>query len=337
MGEGADEDGRGAMIWVEVLSRHQDVLARHRCDIDDIRIGRGYDNDVIVDDPFVAARHLRVFRDEDGRLVAEDLDSANGLYRGDETQRRSRVFIDGDVPLRIGRSHLRIRETGYAVAAERTAVAAASSWKQALALGSALIGLELLSLWLSETTEPKATRYFLPLLVLVALVLAWTSAWAVLSRIFSGQARFDRHLVIALGMLLVFSVYNEVTDAGAFALSWRVLADYAYVGAWLLFATLCFLHLREIGARHLRLKAGVVAALAATVIGAQTLAQSEMRGWAIQQSYLHDLKPPMLRIAPAQTDDAFFADAKGLKAKLDRARKEEAPAGDLFSSFDNDE
>ncbi len=325
------------MIWVEILSRHRDVLARYRCDGDEVRIGRGYDNDVVVDDPFVAARHVRVFRGDDGRLVAEDAGSANGLYRDDETQRQPRIVVDGDVPLRIGRTHLRIREAGYAVASERTAAASGSSWQRPLALGAVLIGLELLSLWLSETAEPKATRYLLPLLLLVVLVLAWTSAWAVLSRIFSGQARFERHLVIALGMLLAFSVYNELADAGAFALSWRVLADYAYVGAWLLFAALCFLHLREIGARHLRLKAGVVAALAAAVIGAQTLAQSEMRGWAVQQSYLRDLKPPMLRIAPAQSDAAFFADANGLKAKLDRARKEEAPAGDLFSGFDNDE
>jgi hypothetical protein len=325
------------MIWVEILSRHRDVLARYRCDGDEIRIGRGYGNDVVVDDPFVAARHLRVFRAEDGRLVAEDLGSANGLYRDDEARREPRIVVDGDVPLRIGRTHLRIREAGYAVAGERTFVAGGSSWQQPLALAAALIGLELLSLWLSETAEPKATRYLLPVLLLVVLVLAWTSAWAVLSRIFSGQARFERHLVIALAMLLVFSVYSELTDAGAFALSWRVLADYAYVGAWLLFAALCFLHLREIGARHLRLKAGVVAALAAAVIGAQTLAQSEVRGWAVQQSYLRDLKPPMLRIAPAQSDAAFFADADGLKAKLDRARREEAPVADLFSGFDSDE
>ena len=116
-----------------------------------------------------------------------------------------------------------------------------------------------------------------------------------------------------------------------------MLADYSYIGAWALFATLCFLHLREIGPGHLKLKAGVVSGLAAAVIGAQTLAQSEMRAWMTQQSYLRDLKPPMLRIAPPQTDAAFFADAKSLKAKLDRARKEEPPVSELFSGFDSDE
>jgi hypothetical protein len=66
------------MIWVEILSRHRDVAARVRVMGDEASIGRGYDNDVIVDDPYVAAHHLRVFRDAAGKLIAQDLGSANG-------------------------------------------------------------------------------------------------------------------------------------------------------------------------------------------------------------------------------------------------------------------
>ncbi len=322
------------MIWVEILSRHRDVVARHRCDGAEIRIGRGYDNDVIVDDPYVAPHHLRVFRDEDGRLVAEDLGSANGLYAGDGERREKRIAIDGDRLLRIGRTQLRIRESSHAVAPERKAAPAARRWPVAIGLATAVLALELSSLWLGETTEPQASRYLLPVLVLAALTLAWTTGWAILTRIFAGHARFERHLVIALTALLAFSIYAEVADIGAFALSWRVLADYSYIGAWALFAALCFFHLREFGPAHLNLKAGIVGGLALAAVGAQTLAQTEMRAWVTQQSYLHDLKPPMLRVAPAQDDAAFFADAQRLKARLDRARKEEPPVGDIFPGLD---
>jgi pSer/pThr/pTyr-binding forkhead associated (FHA) protein len=67
------------MIWVEILSRHRDVVNRVRIAGEEATIGRGYDNDVIVDDPYVAARHLRVSRDEAGQLVAKDLGSVNGI------------------------------------------------------------------------------------------------------------------------------------------------------------------------------------------------------------------------------------------------------------------
>ena len=68
------------MIWVEILSRNHEIAARFRLPVAEARIGRGYTNDVIVDDPYVAPEHLRLFRDEAGQLVVEDLGSANGIY-----------------------------------------------------------------------------------------------------------------------------------------------------------------------------------------------------------------------------------------------------------------
>ena len=34
------------VMWLELLSRHHDVVQRHRCTGPVIRIGRGYDNDL---------------------------------------------------------------------------------------------------------------------------------------------------------------------------------------------------------------------------------------------------------------------------------------------------
>ena len=70
------------MIWVEILGRHGDVLARHRCDGVETRIGRAYDNDVVLDDPTVAAHHVRVWRGDDGRLFAEDRGQRKRRLRG---------------------------------------------------------------------------------------------------------------------------------------------------------------------------------------------------------------------------------------------------------------
>jgi pSer/pThr/pTyr-binding forkhead associated (FHA) protein len=54
------------VIWVEVLGRHRDVAARYRCAGPMVHVGRAYDNDVVLDDPYVAPRHLRIARDESG-------------------------------------------------------------------------------------------------------------------------------------------------------------------------------------------------------------------------------------------------------------------------------
>ena len=109
------------MIWVEILSRHRDIAARFRIAAPEARIGRGYDNDVIIDDPYVAAQHLRVFRDDAGQLVAEDLGSANGTFLDGGRSRLARIVVDGKHPIRIGQTCLRIREIHHEVERERVA------------------------------------------------------------------------------------------------------------------------------------------------------------------------------------------------------------------------
>ena len=316
------------MIWVEILGRHREVVARHRCDGAEVRIGRGYDNDVVVDDPYVAPRHLRVFRGDDGTLVAEDLGSASGL-RVEDGRAQPRVTVDGDHPLRIGRTLLRIREMDHAVAPERIALPVARVWPLAIALAAAVIALELFSSWLNQTAESKMSRQALVIVAIVAVVLVWTTGWAILNRIFAGHARFERHLVIALTALLVFSIVAELVDMTAFALSWRLLADFSYIGGWMLFAALCFAHLREIGPARLKLKATIVFGLGAAAIATQTLSQYqyETGPWVSRQTYLRKLYPPFIRLVAPQDDAAYFAGAQRLQADLERARKEEMPTG----------
>jgi hypothetical protein len=325
------------VIWVEILGRHHDVIARHRCDGVEVRIGRGYDNDVVIDDPFVAPSHLRVFRGDDGTLVAEDLGSANGLRVGDGGA-QPRVVVDGDRPLRIGRTLVRIRQADHAVAPERAAAPGARMWPRAIALATAVFAIELLSSWLTQTTEQKPSRQVLSLVAIAGVVLVWTTAWAILNRIFAGHARFERHLVIALTALLALSIADELVDLGAFALSWRVLADFSYVGAWTMFAALCYFHLREIGPAHQKLKAAIVFGLGAAAVVTQTLSQYqyETGPWVSRQSYVRKVYPPFLRLVAPQDDDSFFAGAGRLQADLDRARKEEAPS-DGYSGIGGDD
>jgi hypothetical protein len=312
------------VIWVEVLSRHRDIVARHRCIGPEIRIGRSYVNDVVVDDPHVAPEHVRIRRDVDGALVAEHLGSANGMFADRGSRKLERIVLDGVHPIRIGNTCLQVREASHAVAPERVIAAPERMWPVLLALGGAVLGLELLSVWLHETAEPKLSHYVEQPLGIVVFALGWTTGWAILARIFSGRARFERTLLIALSGMLVFSLYNEVSAFAGFALVWRGLANYQYVGMWIILAAVCFLHLREINPSRPLLKGGLVAAVVGLAIAVQTLAQSEQRAGGEPRSAA-SLMPPAFRLSPLQTETAFFADVERLKSKLDQARTEDPP------------
>lgn len=312
------------IIWIEILSRSRDVAARLRLSGPEVRIGRGYDNDVVLDDPYVAERHLRVFRDPDGRLVAEDVGSANGLFLDRDNGRQQRVVVDGERPIRIGHTYLRIREAGHAVPRERVAGPQTRIGPVALtaALGVLIFAIELLSFWLAETGEPRASRYLLPLLGLAGGIVAWVAVWALLSRIFSGRARFGRNLLVALSGLLVLTLYNEFAHFSAFALTWRIPTAYAYVALWCILAAVCFFHLRELGQTRLRLKGAVIAALLVLAVGIQTLWQSEALHDSGQQNFVRRLMPPVFRLVPVRDEGNFFAAIEQLKTRLDRDRAE---------------
>lgn len=312
------------MIWVEVLSRHRDVSARFRIDGPEVRIGRGYDNDVVVDDPYVAPRHLRVFRDEAGQLLAEDMGSANGSFLEGGRKPFARVVIDGGKPIRIGQTWLRVRETHHEVQRERLAPTerAIVPFLAVAALGGVTIGMYMLKVWLTETTEPRVSNYLTPLLTLVAIVIVWAGLWALLSRIFSGQSRFLRNLLVVLVGALALSLYNEFARIAAFAWTWPTAGTYQYVAIWSILAVMCFFHLREVGPARLWLKAAIVTTVLATAITAQTLQRSEAFSDSGRQNTSRLLMPPAFRAVPFSDADAFFGEITDLKAKLDVDRSQ---------------
>ncbi|MEO6688731.1 MAG: FHA domain-containing protein [Dokdonella sp.] len=324
------------VMWVEVLSRQHDVTLRQRfANHDLITIGRAYDNDIVLDDAHVAAHHLRLTRDADGRWTAEDLGSINGLYLDGDRKRREHVVLDGSTTLHVGNTFLRLRTATHDVPAELPLVRSFPRWPIALICIALVFALALLDLWRAETAEPKLIRYLTPVLVLAAVIAVWTFVWSVLSRILSGHARFGTHLLIIGAGLLLYTAYDEFSELGSFALSWTALSRYVFVGAWLAFAAVCFAHLRALGASHLAIKAVAALALAALGITVQSLKLSEWRANYGQASTLQRLEPPSIRIAGAQSQAAFFTNIADLKGALDKARSEE-PSGDAAADGSED-
>jgi len=69
-----------ALGYIEILDGKGGVSERIAVDSFPVTLGRGYANQVILSDPFVCPLHLKIAQDEQGRLLASDLDSVNGSY-----------------------------------------------------------------------------------------------------------------------------------------------------------------------------------------------------------------------------------------------------------------
>lgn len=314
-------------MWIEVMSRHGEVAARERIDVPEARVGRAFDNDVVVDDPYVAPHHLRIYRGEDGELVAEDLATLNGLYPEHGTRRVERLPLAREPGIRIGRTTLRVHDGAHAVAPERLLAPPRAHAAWAAGLGVALIAVILLLGWLALTTEPTANLVLLPVLGFATVIVLWSGMWALFSRVFFGQARFALQLRIALTACLALFVWEQAADFIAFGFAWRDLAEYAGLGAWIVLGAACYAHLRTIGPRHLRLAMGVIVALISAGAVMQYAGKMEARRLVGERASLGDLRPPEFRLVPLASSEEFFKRTDATRARVDKARAKEPAAG----------
>ena len=320
-------------MWIEVLAGHGDVASRQRIEGDEARVGRAFDNDIVVDDPHVAPHHLRIFRGEDGELVAEDLGTLNGLYREHGRERTQRLALSGEPGIRIGRTILRVRDARHAVAPERRLTPPRAHALWAAGLGALLIGGLVVLEWLSVTAEPTANLLLLPLLGFITVLALWTGFWSMLSRIFFGQARFALQLRIAVTGCIALILWEQLAESLSFSLAWRDMAEYAGLGAWAVLAGACWAHLHAIGPRHMRAAMGLAAALIVAGAALQYLGKSESRKLFGQRATLGDLRPPAFRLVPLASADDFFRKTASAKKEVDLARTRE-PATTVLSDVD---
>ena len=323
-----------AVMWIEVLSRDGEVLSRERVDSAEARIGRAFDNDVVVNDPHVAPHHLRVFRGEDGELVAEDLGTVNGLYPEHGARRVPRLGLKGEPGIRIGRTTLRVHDAAHPVAPERPMTPPRAHAKWDVGLGVGLLVLILLLNWLNLTTEPSANVVLLPMIGLAAALTLWTGLWAILSRIFFGQAQFALHLRIAVTACIAIVLWDLLTETLSFAFAWREVVEYAALGAWAILGATCYAHLAAIGPRHMKLVLGLVLALITLGATMQFVSKSESRELVGQRATLGDLRPPAFRVVPLASADQFFKEAEETRARVDKARSREPPPGGPLSDVE---
>ena len=323
-----------ALMWIEVLSRGGEVAARERIDAPEARIGRAFDNDVVVDDPHVAPHHVRVFRGEDGGLVAEDLGSVNGLYAEHGRARVARVSLAHAPGLRIGRTIVRVHDGARAVAAEKPLTPPRAHARWAAILTATLFAMILFFNWLELTGEPSANVVLLPMLALATVLAVWSGLWGLLSRVFFGQAQYAVQLRIAATACIALVLWDQLAEISSFAFAWREMVEYSGLGAWAILGATCFAHLHSIGPRHMRAAMGLVLALIVAGAALQYVGKSETRHLFGQHATLGELRPPAFRLAPAASVDEFFKRAEATRKKVDVARLKEPPGGGLLPEPD---
>ncbi len=300
-----------------------------------LSIGRAIDNHLVLDDPFVAAHHLRLEADDDGAESVAVLQTDNGaVLDGQRLRRGARAALPaGGAMLQIGSLRLRVRLRGETLPAERPLPALGARPNLAPLLG----GLALMTLALAEHAiglDPGAdATAWLPVLAGLPVALAgWCGLWALLSKVFQHRFDFSGHLRIALPWMLAMQLAETgVKHLGA-ALGWPWLWHAAVPLLALLVVLWLHAHLAHLLPLHRRAVTTVVAVLA---LGGSAIALSHIQRstdrWT-RAPYMSTLPLPALDATrpfpPATLVQQMAPLAQILAERVQDARKDEAESGD---------
>ena len=315
------------LAFVEVLGRHNDVIVRVPVSRWPARVGRGYDADVILDDPFVASRHAQIEPTADGRFRVSDLQSVNGISLMPSAQRRDAVEVGPEDVVRLGHTQIRIRTPAYVVQPELTlrATALYRGVPAFAVTAGLLIALVVWNAWIATTSRDEKVFFVNPAVSICLAAGAWISVWSLVGRTVGGRANFAAHGSIACAGLIALMLSDTFADYLSFGLSahWLEYAGAAVGGA--VFAYMIYRHLR-LNSRAPRRKLAVFAAITTVVVGAAAFGMDFAQDYGRDGKLRYDqtLKPPAFLWVSGVAPGAFLAEGERLKEKADAAARGDA-------------
>ncbi|RKR65945.1 FHA domain-containing protein [Acidovorax sp. 94] len=318
---------------IEAFDRHGALLARAPITRWPVTVGRALDCDLVLDDPFVAPRHLRIDRavNEPRTVQVQVLETRNGarLQRKQHGQGEQFDWPNG-APIDLGHTHITLRLADTPIADEQPLPQFPWCTVGTTAVLTALVVLAALaSSWL-EARDTAQYLKSLPLVLLTTLVMlaAWSGLWSAANKVFAGHLQFWRHVRIACAAALGVDVVHLVAHLMAFAFSLEVFSQFASVLIVLVLAGALYAHLATVLPRRRVGLAWMVAAVVAlgvpSWLGAQWLNNMRLS----KTLYMSSVFPPSLRVAPAVPVEQFLQETESLRSKLDRRLSDDGQADD---------
>ena len=307
--------------FVEILNAGGDVQQRHKFTELPVRLGRGYNNDIILDDHHTAAEHAIIELNEHGKLIVRDLGSQNAIKLNGRTH--AQVHLNGDTVIKLGHSHVRVRDSHYVVSAEITD-STHSRWQGWPLLTCAIAMICLISFttaWQADIAHNKSTDYIIGITQWLLFAAIWAGIWALANRVFGGVANFSRHLFTLSCGLVALDTFDNICTLLAFSFSWEWFTRYQSHIQFAVIAVTLYYHLRHINPRNRVMFKIICVSLAIIGSSLKLMSNYQDTNQYADELYMHEVLPPALRVSRNHSLEEFDQRIQTLKTDIDAERE----------------
>ena len=198
-------------LTIEVVHRHQSQF--YKLDKPVVRVGRAFDNDIIVADPAVSAYHLLIRTTADGGHEVVSLADENGTHV--DRRRIDNALKITRLPLRLdaGRTHIIVHDQQQSMAptrmigCRRGGWCVFGHWLPAILLFVLLAVVSGYENYLATPKQLSWDTYWSDQMVILALALGLSVAMLLINRITSHRWEYASSLsFVSLALLLSFAL-----------------------------------------------------------------------------------------------------------------------------------
>jgi len=316
-------------IIIEEINRGEKLLSRHRFLTDNVTIGRGYSNDIILADPHVCPEHLSLSFVDDHWLVT-DQSSINGSFLANGKQNADQHRVRSGDTIRVGKSYIRLVLPDHPV--EDTMPfspfeSIITLMRNPLVLGFNILLFAAVAGMMFYLNQPKEVNFnqFVVRGVSVTLMFSlWPILISLVSHFNKHEARIFTQLAISFAMFNLMWVSDVFESVVAFNMSsnWSVASLITLLPIALAFILIwlnCYIGF-HMSARRRNIIAFSITAL--LFGGSYMLELSKKPEFTTRPGYDATIMTPTFKFSSSSSVDTFISDSSKLFTKVEKVAQE---------------